>query len=140
MTIDAIWGEIQKHVEAFKGEDGEGYKLSSDPFSFESDPREFRAFYVHPPSVAVLGVYLGGVEHGMAQFEVMLSRPRGDDAMRSARRLAVDADKLAGELRRSDYAGDGFVPDGASSWQVSAPDAPATTVQARIAFAVDYDD
>ena len=84
-------------------------RRASDPFSFDSDPRDSEtAWYVDPPVTVSTGM-IGGVESVTASFVVWVSRPAADDAAGAAVSLAGDLSRLRHALAALDVDRDGRV-------------------------------
>ena len=91
-TIESVYSRLAALLTEFG--DKRGYKVSSDPFTFDSQPRsDFDAWYVDPPLTTSAGL-IGDVEQVQAAITIWLSREAGEDAQGAAVALAGDLARL----------------------------------------------
>ena len=133
-VIEAIYAAVLGVLDAQPG------RRSTDPFSFDADPRDSEtAWYVDPPSTVSSGA-VGGLESVRATVVIWTSRPAANDAAGAAVALAGDLARLRHELAVLDPTGDGRVNVGERITTDIRPRGPeAITVVGRIAVGFDYE-
>ena len=133
-TIERIYQAVVAVMDKQPG------RRSSDPFTFDSDPRDSEnAWYIDPPSTVSEGA-VGGLESVQATLTVWVSRPAANDAAAQAVTMAGDLARLRHALASLDPTGDGRVNVGERITTAIRPrGAEAVTVVGRITIAFDYE-
>ena len=131
-TIERIYASVLGVM------DGHG-RRATDPFSFDSDPRDSEtAWYVDPPSTVSEGA-VGGLESVTATLVIWISRPAASDAAAAAASLSGALSRLRHALAALDI-DDGRVNVGERITTAIRPRGPeAVTIVGRIAIAFDYE-
>lgn len=136
-TIEHVYAALRALLTEYG--DKHGYSPSSDPFSFDQDPRGGSAWYVDPPESRSTGL-VGDTENVTAAIAVWLSRDAGQDASGAAVALAGDLARLRHAVVGLDF--DGLPGDVNLHQDVRAHVQPraagAVTVVGRLALSLDY--
>ena len=102
-TIERVFAALRRLMtNDFPKVSSRSYKQSSDPFSFDSQPRsDFDSWFIHPPETRSNGL-IGGAEHVIATCSIWVCAEAGEDAQGAAVALSGDLARLRHLLVRLD--------------------------------------